>query len=157
MSYRSQQEKDVRFAIKWVLVSVIAMVALAFALTWASFGINVATAGLVGRGKAHIQIQSAESRIANYEHFFNLCAAVQTDEASIDAQTQVLATAKDEDDRSRINQNLGALQANRARSIYQYNVDAAKDYTSGQFRDSQLPYELSAEPYIAGGEHTQCT
>lgn len=130
---------------------------LIYLIGWGLFGIRVMTAGIVGRGQAEIQIQSPGSRIPAYNHFFDLCASVQQAEAGIDQQTEMLNSATTEDDKQRIRTNVSALQMTRANGIYQYNADAAKDYTIGQFRDSKLPYRLSDEPYKAGGEKTQCS
>lgn len=144
-------------------MKILAIIAAIFgaAVVWvmlasALWGFSVATAGIYGRGEAHKQIQSAGSRIANYNHFFNLCAAIQSDEASLDAQFTALAMAETTSDRSRIQTNIAALQANRARGINQYNVNARKDYTAGQFRDSDLPYQLPTTDYTQKGEKTSC-
>jgi hypothetical protein len=139
----------------------VCLVAIGLAILWVGimggvFGLRVGLAEYIGRGEARIEIQSGASRIANYEHFFNLCASVQADEASIDAQTAAMQTAITTEDQQRFRQNLAALQANRARSIYQYNADAMKDYTSGQFRDSALPYQIPATDYQAGDVRTSC-
>src|SRR3990167_3979702 len=128
----------------WALVALVFLVLAGWGITAATFGMRVATAGLVGRGEARIQIQSAASRITNYEHFFDMCAAVQGQEGSIDAQLVALGTAERDRDRSRININIAALQSLRQQSIAQYNADAFKDYTRGQFRDSDLPYQIEA-------------
>jgi hypothetical protein len=131
-----------------------------FVLCWvlgaAVFGVRVMTANLVGRGEAHIQIQSAGSRISAYNHFFDLCASVQQAEAGIDQQTALADKATTADDKARAETNIAALQMTRANGIYQYNADAAKNYTVGQFKDSDLPWELSDKQYKAGDPHSQC-
>jgi hypothetical protein len=116
------------------------------------WGLRVATAGLYGRGEARIQIQSAASRITNYELFFNRCAAVQAAEARTEELESQLAL-QEEDSRSwNITlTSLTGIRSQRAESIAQYNADAAKDYTRGQFRDSDLPYTLILEE-----ENTRC-
>ena len=129
---------------------------LLIGLLAAVFGLEVATAGLVGRGKAHIEIQSAPSRISGYNHFFDLCASVQNAEAAIDQFTAARDRATDPNEISRIQTNLDAQVITRQNGINQYNADAAKDYTVGQFRASNLPYRLDDTPYKAGGEHTRC-
>ena len=128
-----------------------------YLIGWAAFGIRVMTAGIVGRGQAEIQIQSPSSRIPAYNHFFDLCASVQQAEAGIDSQTDLLEASSDANDEARIRTNIAALEMTRLNGIYQYNADAAKDYTIGQFRDSKLPYRLDDSPYEAGKEHTQCS
>ena len=122
-----------------------------------SFGMQVATAGLVGRGEARIQIQSAGSRIANYNHFFDKCSSIQGHEGGIDALLDELALyERGSDDFSRVATNLTGVKSARARAIAEYNNNAQKDYTSGQFRDSDLPYVLDTTPYPQVGRHTVC-
>lgn len=106
---------------------------------------------------AQEQIQSAPSRIANYNHFFDLCASIQTNEAQLDALTDERAALGDTapKDSARIGANIAGVQAARLGAISQYNVDARKDYTSGQFRDSNLPYQLPVTSYVKGGR-TSC-
>lgn len=116
----------------------------AFALVWAlGLSVRYFTAEVRGRVTAEERIQSGGSRIVGYEHFFDLCAAVQGHESQIEALRNELATAESERDRSRINASITGVSSMRARSIAQYNADALKDYTLGQFRDSDLPYQLN--------------
>jgi hypothetical protein len=134
----------------WVLV-VVAAVAL-IALPLAAWGLRVQFADVIGLGNARIQIQSAPYRITAYDHFFNLCVSVQANEASLDAQMARLEGGPSNVEL--IETNIAALEATRGRAIAQYNGDATKDYTIGQFRDSGLPYRLDTAPYT--GVRTQC-
>ncbi len=125
-----------------------AIVAVVIALTIGAWFVRVQFADTIGRGNARIQIQGANYRIPAYDHFFNLCASVQNAEAGLDAQMAMSPSDRKE-------YNIAALQATRARGINQYNADAAKDYTLGQFRDSGLPYHLDPSAYT-GENKTQC-
>lgn len=104
-----------------------------------------------GKVQAQEQIKSGASRIAAYNHFFDLCAAVQSDEASITSLKQELTTKPPESRIVQINASLTALRSARAEKINQYNADARKDYTIGQFKSSGLPYTL-----VLTREVTQC-
>lgn len=99
------------------------------------------------------QIQGNGSyRIAQYDHFFDLCAAVQSSEASIDnliAERDAGTTTQRD---TIIQASITALRNSRATLIAQYNADARKADTAGSFRSSDLPYQLSPEV-----EHTSCT
>lgn len=117
------------------------------------FGIRWVTAGPSGKLQAREQILSGDNRIQAYGHFFDLCAAVQTDEASLEAQYDLLKVSKG-DDRERIVTNIGALLADRAGAVNQYNQDAQKSYTIGQFKSSKLPWQLSDT--FHRGRHTVC-
>lgn len=131
------------------------IVLLAWGIFALSFGLRVATAGLVGRGEAHIAIQSGSNRIAQYNKFFNICASVQSLEDRIDQQTEALKQATNPTDQQRIRDNLAGIRGLRSEAINQYNADASKDYTDGQFRSSRLPYQLSTASYPESGK-TSC-
>lgn len=110
----------------------------AFALEWY-------TIPFFGKLEARQQIQSGSSRIVNYNHFFNLCASVQ----ALEDRQAIALTSQDQApndfERYRVSQNIAGIAGLRAEAIRQYNQDALKDYTAGQFRDSDLPYQLSGE------------
>lgn len=129
-----------------VVVCVAAVVA-------ATFGIRWALAGPSGKLAAREQILSGPNRIQAYDHFFDLCASVQTDEAALEAQYQQLPTAKG-DDVQRIRTNIAALLTDRAGGVNEYNQDAQKSYTIGQFKSSNLPWQLSTTYHR--GRHTLC-
>jgi hypothetical protein len=97
---------------------------------------------------------SGAYRIAAYDHFFDLCAQVQSAESSIrNLRRELNAEPEPGDERAmQINASITALENNRAENIHQYNADAAKQYTAGQFRSSGLPYRLDPRT-----QETQCT
>ena len=103
--------------------------------------------GIVG---AEEQIESAPSRISRYEEFFNLCATAQTQKAALEAQKERLNSNPEGVHLRRIESNIAGLKAQIARTVNTYNSRATQSYTSGRFRDSNLPYQLSTK-----GE-TQC-
>jgi len=111
------------------------------------------TAEIKGKVEAQQEIMSGENQIARYNEFFDVCANIQSLEYSLDAQYALLENAEDQD---RVRYNIAALEAQRARQIAQYNADSNKSYTWGQFRDSDLPYQLDATPYQNKGEKTKC-
>ena len=132
----------------------VAILLVVGSLGW--WGIQVFFADQIGRGNAEIQIQSAPNRIVQYDMFFSYCASVQNAEAGIDAETTRLETTTDPVTKQRIETNISALTQTRAIGINEYNSRGTRDYTSGQFLDSNLPYPLSTEPYIVGGAKTRC-
>lgn len=152
-----KEESGWKFMFKVAGVTVLVF-AFGIALLAGIFSLRVATAGLVGRGNAHIEIQSANHRIPTYNHFFDLCASVQNAESTIDAQTVALdqIDASDTFNKGRIQQVIAVARSVRANGINQYNADAAKDYTEAMFLDSDLPYRLSLTDYVAGGAKTKC-
>ena len=125
------------------LFTLVALVITGWSFRWFAAPIE----GQVG---ARERIQGATHRIEAYEHFFDLCASIQTKEGTITAQ---LART---DNADRIQQNVAALQSRRLADINQYNADASKSYTVGQFRDSNLPYNIAPQPFD-GSNRTSCT
>lgn len=69
---------------------------------------------------------------------------MQTDETRLAAQQTELKTAP-QDDISRIQANIAGITSDRADAINEYNADAQKDYTVGQFKSSKLPYQLDQQ------------
>lgn len=122
------------------------------------WGFRVATAEWRGRGDAHIQLNSAEFRIAAYDHFHDLCASIQGNEGQIDALQAQLQDAESERSRDLIRASLAGVIGGRKQAIARYNEDANKEYTVGQFRDSDLPYHLEPFDYPdPNGRTTQCS
>lgn len=123
------------------LVWVFAIFAVVLLIALITFGIRWVTATPKGKLSAREQIQSGSYRIAAYDHFFNACASIQGLEGQLAAQQQAAQTATG-DDLSRINANIAGLRGARAQAIAEYNADARKSYTLGQFRASDLPYQI---------------
>ena len=117
-------------------------IVLLFSMTAFGFAWKYFWAAPAGKTEAQVQIQSAPSRIAAYNHFFDACSAVQGLDVAIDTQFDQLGQTTDNKDRSRIQSNIAGVTAERSRAVAKYNTDARKDYTIGQFRDSDLPYQL---------------
>lgn len=93
----------------------------------------------------------ADYRISAYDQFYNKCAGVQSLESKIENLTEELEAAEDEKRKSVLNTSITASKNKRAEMINDYNADARKEATRGQFRASDLPYELSEEE-----EETSC-
>jgi hypothetical protein len=121
-----------------------------------AWAFDVGTAEIRGRGNAHKEIYSSSHRIEQYNHFFDLCVSVQNAETNIDIQSAALQNGTTETAKALAQQNINANLSARENGIHTYNQDALNHYTSGQFLASNLPYQLSDEPYKVGGTKTQC-
>lgn len=94
---------------------------------------------------------SGQYRIAQYDFYFTTCNRVIADEQNIDDMSQpqpglpasVAAT------------NLQAAVQGRRDDVASYNSRAQAGGTSGQFRDSGLPYQLPTV-YVPNGAKTTC-
>lgn len=110
------------------------------------------TARISGIANAERQIESAPSRIAGYEAYFDQCAAIQGYEGALDAQRSMLAVPKlSAEDSARIQTVITGISAQRARAIAQYNADVRKEYTQARFLDAGLPKNIDLQ-----GKTTQC-
>ena len=134
-----------------LIMTTIAVIAAAVAGVWA---FRYFTADVRGRIDAQEIRKAGPLRVAAYNHFFDLCASVQGLEAGLEAQQAQLAVTESSKDRERVRSNIAGLTSERERAIRQYNADARKDYTIGQFRDSDLPYQLPTSHYEGG--RTSC-
>jgi hypothetical protein len=94
---------------------------------------------------------SGAFRIAAYEQFFNLCAAVQTHEARIANLERELERNPSDSRVEQIEASITAVRNQRMEAINRYNADARMDYTRGQFQDSELPFQLDPN-----AEETSC-
>lgn len=137
--------RDVLKATGAVLAGLVAVLVLMTAFT---FGVGQwvrETAGWTGKTQQIQQTRGNGSyRIAAYDHFYDLCASVQDQEVTIESQQAELDTKPSADRAEQIQANLSALRANRGELINHYNADARKNATSGQFKSSDLPYQLDS-------------
>lgn len=85
---------------------------------------------------------NADYRIAQYDHFYDLCASVRTLESKIGNMQDELSETEGEQRETVLSTSITASKNKRAELIESYNADARKEATSGQFKASDLPYEL---------------
>lgn len=138
----------VRKAIILSVTAIFGLIALWLIIGSAIWGFGVATAGIFGRGEAEKRIQSAEFRIQAYDRFFNQYASIKSLEGQIDELTAQLATlSPGTRDYSYVSSSLVGVKGLRHTAIQQYNADARKEYTEGQFRDNSLPYQIPDTQY----------
>jgi hypothetical protein len=142
---------DIKDLSKGAVVTLVAgalaiLLLIAFGAMWV-FGFGVfqkETASFRGSIAATEKIQANGAyRIAAYNSFFDKCASVQSLEGQIKAfQAQIDANPPAEQKAILNNQLLG-VQGARISAINDYNANSQKDWTVGQFKDSNLPYLLN--------------
>lgn len=130
-----------------VVVLILAMLLTAGGLAW-----RYIIAEPRGNVEQEEILQRGQNQIARYDDFFNLCASVQSDEATIVALQQELETNPPPSRVTQINASITALRSARAEKINRYNADARKEGTIAQFRSDDLPFQL-----FASEEATSCT
>lgn len=132
-----------------VIVVVIALAAMAIF----GFGLfNRSTANFRGQNQQIEQTKAnGQYRIAAYDHFYDLCASIQDDEASIQNLKDELATKPPTNRVTQIQASITAVKNGRRSKINEYNADARKAGTIGQFRGSGLPFSINPK-----AEETTC-
>lgn len=145
----SKHENEFTYFAKIILFVVVVGVLLAVG----SYGYKYVMAPVAGKANAEWKIESADSRIAGYEKFFDQCAAIQGYESAIQVQQDGLLAASTPEDKSRIQTVIAGIKAQRSRAIAQYNADARKTYTSGRFKDAGLPQQIDDS---VSGSKTVC-
>lgn len=140
-----------RAALAWV-VGILVALFLVGTVMFATGTFQRLTAEWRGETEAIEQTEgSGGFQVATYEAFFNLCAQVQTQEASIKALEEERDTTNPSDFRlQQINTSITALRNARAEMINEYNADAASKHKE-DFMDSDLPPSLDIN-----AEETQC-
>lgn len=155
--YRDQPVRDAFMGVGVAGLALVVFVLLALLVTvmWVfSFGFfSNASANFRGEvSKRNLVEANGNYRIAAYDHFFDLCTSIQTYEATITNLQEELKTKPPADRVEQINASITANRNQRASSIAQYNNDANKSYTVGQFLDSHLPWHLDPNQ-----ENTTCS
>ena len=129
---------------RWgVIVGTVVGVILLLAVI--GFGIRWIVAEPEGRLEAREQtVGNGTFRLAAYDHFFSLCTSAQADGDRIANLTAQQEATTDPVWRERLAVTITTVRNQQAATIREYNNDARRDYTVGQFRDSDLPFEIQA-------------
>lgn len=128
---------------KRIVLAIIGVVIVGWCFSAGIWGLGVATAGIYGKGEAHKQIQSADFRIQAYDHFFNLYASIDANQKKLsDFEEQLALYEPGTKEYNMTIVNINGVKSILHDSISQYNYDAQKNWTEGQFRDNDLPYQI---------------
>jgi hypothetical protein len=144
----SEIGKGIGYVIAIVVGLIIVALVTAYGLGWFS------DTTVDRRGQTSQQEQTRGDgtyRIAQYDAFFNLCNQVGAQEGAIDDAAANTAGLP----QSIAATNLQAAVQGRRDLVADYNSRAARTATSGEFRDSTLPYQLPTT-YTPNGAHTAC-
>ncbi|MFA5152579.1 MAG: hypothetical protein WC554_08485 [Clostridia bacterium] len=140
------------FSVGKIVGAVIGFFVVIAILMVALWGFGVFTADIKGQGEAHKEIHSKEFRLESYNYFFDQYHSILALEGQIDVNISMLKSMEEgTKDYNRIRTNVVALQSLRHQAIQAYNAEASKDYTAGQFRDNNLPYQIEDTEYPKGG------
>lgn len=110
------------------------------------------TADARGQVEMEERVQSGDFRQHSYDHFYNLCVEVQSAQAEHEQQLRVLEGL--ESGTPQYNRAVRAEAAQRARIerlAREYNTDARREETVGQFRANDLPERIEMDELEEGG------
>jgi hypothetical protein len=132
---------------KGIGAAVLALVVIAAIMLTGVYGFgwfSRATANYRGGTSAINQTRGNGSyRIAQYNHFYDLCGGIQTDQTRVvNARVALRGDKPTSDQYPEDKANLIAAENGLAGDVNQYNADARKTATAGQFRASDLPYQI---------------
>lgn len=127
----------------WKLIGIsvgvlIGLIVLSVAMMYVSGTISILTAPFRGH-VATVEETTANPnfRISAYNSFFDKCASVVAMEQRINLlESKPNLTDKEQTE-------LRGMKGIHADLVSRYNNDVRKDYTVGQMRDSDLPYQLN--------------
>lgn len=122
------------------LVGIIAFsIVVAIGLTWAAFGLRVATAPVRGQGEAHIAKHSAANWTAAQARFEEMYADIEATDRKIELAREALKA--DSDDKT-AQQTLTGTQNYCVSAVGEYNAEARK-YLAADFKASDLPEQIN--------------
>lgn len=133
-------------------LGIMASIAVLFLVSVYGFGfLQRATADFRGEtGQIEDTKANSDYRIAAYDSFYDSCASVKSLETKIKNAGEELEEVEESQRKTTLNTSITAMKNKRAELIESYNADARKEATRGQFKASDLPYELKIE------EETTC-
>lgn len=131
-----------------IVFSVIGVIAVVLLLSAGGWAWRYYTAEVRGVVDAEEQIQSGDNRIQNYNWFFEMCHTVISYRDRIQNQEKRLEYDIEAKEAERVRANIAGLRSQQARAVQKYNARARQEYTAGQFKSADLPYEIN--------ENTDC-
>lgn len=129
-----------------VVAVVVGIVVLFVGIFFLSGLISIATAPFRGEVDKNEKVEAdGDYRIAAYDEFYKLCSTVQSKNDQIEILESEMSTTTDPDRKATLQSGITAQKNTKSELVREYNSKAAGTYTKGQFRDSDLPYELPTE------------
>ncbi len=135
-----------------VIAAIVAVLVLSVGLMFVTGTISIFTAPFRGEVEKNELVEADGSyRIAAYDEFYKLCSSIKSKNDQIKIFTNELAVTENKSRKVQLLSAITAQQNVKAELVNEYNSKAASEYTKGQFRDSDLPYEIDMD-----SENIQC-
>lgn len=131
-----------------VALAVVILIVIGIGITLLSGGLTILLAPFQGEVEKSQQVEgSGEYRVAQHDYFYNLCSDIQAKQQNIALLEESAKTASGEE-KQKIQDSITANKFQLNEMVSQYNADASNDYTKGQFKDDELPYQINAEEEV---------
>jgi hypothetical protein len=122
-----------------IVLAIVVLIVVGIGITLLSGGLTILMAPFQGEVEKSQQVEgSGEYRVAQHDYFYNLCSDIQAKQQNL----EVLRAAGEKD----------AVVANEMQlneMVSEYNANASNEYTKGQFKADELPYQIDAEKEVA--------
>jgi hypothetical protein len=127
------------------LLVVFGVIVVFLAIMFVSGLLSIATAPFRGEVEKHELVEADGSyRIAAYDQFYQLCSSIQSKNDQIKILKSEMDSSTDDARKAQLQSGITANQNTKAELVNEYNSKAASEYTRGQFKDSDLPFEISS-------------
>lgn len=133
-------------------LAIAAFILLILAVTFVSGSMSIITAPFRGEVEKNERIEAdGDYRIAAYDQFYDMCTDAQSLQGQIENQEGQIASTSDPEVKERLQMGKLGMEQQLESVVNKYNNQSQQDYTKGQFKDSNLPYELDTEQEIECG------
>lgn len=133
-------------AVGVAILSLIGVIAVFLAVLYVSGLLSILTAPFRGEVAKNERVEADGSyRIAAYDEFYSMCSSIQSKNDQVKILKAEMKDSTDEERKKQLQSGVTAQQNTKAELVNDYNSKAASKYTAGQFRDSDLPYQISLE------------
>lgn len=128
------------------------LVAFGLAIMFLSGSLSMLTAPFRGEVDKVEQIEGDGGyRIDSNDKFYDLCGDISAKQDEIELLQSSADSAATEEERQRLQGAVTANQIVLAQMVEDYNADARNTYTKGQFRNSDLPYQIDPQEDVQCG------
>jgi hypothetical protein len=110
-----------------------------YGLTYAWTQFTMDTAERRGEASKQEQVEANGAyRVAQHDWFYNMCGDIKAKQQNVELM----------EDSGYTKQEIAANKAQLNEMVNDYNSKAANNYTAGQFKADELPYQIDAEKEV---------
>lgn len=137
---------------KWIVntgVGIVLAALFVLGIIYLSGSLSMLTADFRGEVQEKERVRAdGDYRVANYDMFFEKCSDAKSLQQQIENQEELAAKTDDPDQQQIYESGALGMKQSLEKVVNDYNAKAASEGTRGEFRDSDLPYEIDTEQEI---------